>query len=139
MTKICQVLITEDDQEDAAFMKEALMNNSFGGDISVFSNGLTLLEQLTRMKAHGRLPELVILDLNMPFKTGLEVLSEMKQDPSYRAIPVVVLTASLRQQDEDHCAALGCERFLRKPVRMTEYTQIATDILNLLRQRSPYC
>ncbi len=137
--KKCTVMITEDDSEDAEFMRQALQANSFGGDIEHYQNGVELLKQLSKCKAEKSLPEMIILDLNMPLKNGLEVLREMHTDPDYKQIPVAVLTASLRKEDEIACDTLGCKLFIRKPVRFNDYKQIASDIVSHLRSRFTYC
>lgn len=137
--KKCTVLLTEDDHEDAEFMRQALELNSFSGNIHHLSNGLQLLHKLNECKSGNTLPELIILDLNMPFKTGVEVLKEMNADPEYQKIPVAVVTASLKKEDEELCAKLGCQLYIRKPVRFNEYQQIGKKIVAHLRTRFPFC
>ncbi len=61
-------------------------------------------------------PDLLLLDLNMPRKDGREVLREMKADPSFRAIPVVILTTSKTSEDVQHIYDLGANSFITKPV-----------------------
>lgn len=139
MTKKCTVFITEDDDDDAVFLKQALVNTSFGGNIEHMKNGRQLLDKLFALKQDCTLPELIILDLNMPFKGGLEVLSVMNDDPEYKKIPVAVVTASLNKEDETNCRKLGCELYRKKPMRMADYQLIAADIVKLLRSRFAYC
>lgn len=139
MSKNCTVFITEDDKEDADFLRQALIDSSFNGKIEHLADGVQLMNKLSRLKNTGNLPELIVLDLNMPYKSGIEVLTEMSQDPEYKKIPVAVLTASLRKQDEENCDSLGCDLYLTKPIRFSEYKSIAGRILSHIRQRFSYC
>ncbi len=139
MNKKCTVFITEDDHDDASFLKQALIDSSFNGNIEHLDNGRLLLDKLNDSKQKKSLPELIILDLNMPLKGGLEVLSVMNADPEYKSIPVAVVTASLNNEDEVRCKRLGCDLFRKKPVRLSDYQIIATDIVTLLRSRFAHC
>ena len=69
-------------------------------------------------------PGIVLLDINMPMKSGLEVLKEMKADPSLRHIPVIMLTTSERNQDILVSYRDGACSFVKKPVRMDQFRQI---------------
>ena len=137
--KKCLVLITEDDTEDAEFMKQALRENAFNGDIEHLTNGVQLMNKLSQMKNSNMLPEMIILDLNMPLKNGIEVLNDMNNDIAYKNIPVVVVTASLKKEDEINCNKLGCDLYIKKPVRFTEYNDIASRVLSRMKARFPYC
>ena len=132
-------MITEDDAEDADFMRQALHSNAFAGNIEHFMNGAQLMNKLSQCKAENALPEMIILDLNMPLKSGIEVLKEMNTDPDLQKIPVAVVTASLRKEDEEACDTLGCELYLRKPVRFNEYEKIGSQIVSKLRSKFAYC
>ena len=137
--KKCTVIITEDDNEDAEFLRQALLERSFDGEIQRMANGVQLMTRLSEMKISDDLPEMIILDLNMPFKGGLEVLADIQVDETLKTIPVTVVTASLRKEDEDNCGALGCELYLKKPVRYREYMDIASEIISRIKLRFPYC
>ena len=139
MSKKCTVIITEDDKEDADFLQQAFINSSFTGNIQHLGDGVQLMNKLSELKNTGTLPELIVLDLNMPYKNGLEVLEEMNNDPEYKKIPVAVLTASLHHQDEENCGSLGCDLFIRKPIRFDEYNHIAERMVVHIRERFSYC
>ena len=72
------------------------------------------------------LPNLILLDLNMPIKDGYETLKDLKQDKQLQTIPVMVLTSSTKPADENVCYQLGCEYFHRKPITLSEYSDLAT-------------
>ncbi len=89
-------------------------------------------ELLDCLRGHGRyadnpgtsIPDLVLLDLNMPRKDGREALKEIKEDPVLRRIPVVVLTTSKTEQDIFRTYDLGVNSFISKPVRFSELVDI---------------
>jgi DNA-binding response OmpR family regulator len=140
MNKKCTVLIIEDDNDDAFFLEQALIKSSFGGNIEHLKDGRELLDRLLLIKQQEQdFPELLVLDLNMPFKSGLDVLSEMNNDAELKNIPVAVVTSSLRNHDKIKCEQLGCDLYINKPVRFSGYYQIAGDLLTLLRSRFHYC
>jgi CheY-like chemotaxis protein len=72
------------------------------------------------------LPGLILLDLNMPKVEGREVLERIKADPKLRRIPVIVLTASTREEDIVRCYDLGVNTFISKPVQFDEFVNVVT-------------
>jgi CheY-like chemotaxis protein len=129
VTKDFVILIADDDCDDQSFIKDALKKRSFGGSIDCVADGNKLIEYL---KAKPIQPGLILLDLNMPFKSGYEVLAEIKQDPEFRGIPTVVFTSSTRAEDERRCYALGADNFIRKPLSMGEYEDVAGQLLHFI-------
>ena len=122
MTK-AQIFITDDDPDDREFIINALQRNGFIGRLVEFENGEYLSEYL--YKHSDNLPDLILLDLNMPVKNGFDTLREIKNDPKFSNIPVVVLSASTRKEDEQICFQTGCKHFLSKPLDMAGYSSIA--------------
>lgn len=122
------IYLVDDDVDDLELVQEALVRCGFHGQVSCAKNGEDFLSKLQR----SHLPELIVLDLNMPLKDGFEVLTELKNSRNFSAIPVVILTASRNKQDEKRCADLGCNLFLTKPSTLEGYDAIATTALHLL-------
>jgi two-component system, chemotaxis family, response regulator Rcp1 len=89
----------------------------------VAENGEEALLQLGKLAGSGNLPDLVLLDLNMPRMTGFEVLEAMREQ-NFGAVPTVVWTSSLLQCDRERCLALGARDFLSKPERIGEYIKL---------------
>lgn len=126
-------MIAEDDKDDADLLMKALQEHTpFDCSLSVARNGVELMRQLQDGAENGMLPDVVVLDLNMPIKSGYEALIEIRESEALRHIPVVVFTSSLRPQDEDACTRLGCT-FMRKPVNFKEYRQVSEEIAGLLK------
>ena len=122
------VYLVDDDIDDLELVMDALERNGFKGTVACAKNGEEFLAKLER----SNIPELVVLDLNMPLKDGFEVLKEMKKSRQFSVVPVVVLTASQNKEDQAKCFELGCNGFLTKPSTLEEYNTIATKILDIL-------
>src|SRR5688572_26078809 len=98
------ILMADDDADDRQLTKEALEEGRLINDVRFVEHGEELLEYLRREgrytpPADAPRPGIILLDLNMPRKDGRAVLAEIKQDPEFRTIPVVVLTTSKADED----------------------------------------
>jgi len=98
------VLMADDDPDDCLFVKDALSETRVAKDFHCVEDGQELLKYLRREGKYADrslfpYPDLILLDLNMPGKDGLEALTEIKADPDFRTIPVVILTTSRDEKD----------------------------------------
>lgn len=108
-----RVLSIEDDAAMGQFLRAVFTVQGFAFDLAIDGRlGLTLAKE--------RRPDLVILDLLMPYKDGFEVLRELKQDPLTRPIPIIVLSSSSREEDMVKALNGGAEDFVTKPFRARE-------------------
>jgi len=115
------ILFVEDNPEDAELAMRALTQANCANRIHVVTDGAAALDFLfcqgeysQRLPADG--PQMVLLDLNLPKISGLDVLKRIKSDPRTRTIPVVVLTASRQERDLEASLRLGAEGYIVKPV-----------------------
>ena len=108
------ILISEDDPDDRLLTKEAFEESALKGKLYFVEDGEELLDSLN--KEDNPLPDLILLDLNMPRKDGREALREIKGDPRLRHIPVIVLTTSHSETDIFHSYDLGANSYIPKPV-----------------------
>jgi CheY-like chemotaxis protein len=123
------ILIADDDEEDRMMTKLALEHGRLANDLRFVEDGEELMDYLRRRgKYHDRElypdPGLILLDLNMPRKDGREALSEIKRDPEFRRIPVVVLTTSRAEEDIFRTYDLGVNSFVSKPVSFQALVEI---------------
>lgn len=132
------VYLVDDDIDDLEILQEAFERNGFEGQIACAKNGQDFMSQLRR----SNLPELIVLDLNMPLKDGFEVLIDLKKSRTFSVVPVVILTASQNKEDEKRCLELGCNLFLRKPSTLKGYDAIVMNMLDCLSKikesKSPF-
>lgn len=115
------IMLADDDEDDRVLTVDALRSSRLCSEFKTVNDGEELMDYLRHRGRHAPpalspRPGLVLLDLNMPRKNGLEVLNEMKTDPSLRSIPVVVLTTSKATEDVDLTYDLGANSFIVKPV-----------------------
>jgi len=107
-------MLVEDNPEDIALTRRVLRKSGLGGDLMLASTGMEALERLA--KAGSDLPCLILLDINLPDLSGIDILTEIKRDPSLKPIPVVMLTGSNTDDDIQRSYDLGASTYLVKPV-----------------------
>ncbi|MEO6992728.1 MAG: response regulator [Lacunisphaera sp.] len=129
-----EILLVEDNSTDAQLIVRAFTRAHLTNPVKVVVDGEEALDYLNGTgRDLGRLvrpPQLVLLDLNLPKISGMEVLRQMKKNPATRQIPVVVLTGSLHDRNIIECGRLGAENYMVKPVEFGAFSRI-TSALNL--------
>ena len=116
-----RILLVEDNLADVRLTREILELAGVTGDVAVARDGV---EALALLRAPGASrPDLVLLDLNLPRKSGLEVLAEMKADPALRSVPVVVLTTSRAESDVGKAYELHANAYVSKPLGLAGFTE----------------
>jgi chemotaxis family two-component system response regulator Rcp1 len=124
------VLLVEDDPADVLIAREALRAGDVDSRLSVVSDGVEALAYLRKEDGYRDVarPDLILLDLNLPRKSGHEVLAEVKADPVLRTIPIVVLTTSKTAEDVTRCYQLHANVYVTKPVDFDEFTEVVKQI-----------
>jgi CheY-like chemotaxis protein len=124
------VLLVEDDPGDVLIAQEALKASSLTSKLTVVPDGVEAIRYLRREDdyADAPRPDLILLDLNLPKKSGHEVLAEVKADPSLRKIPIVVLTTSGAAEDVVRSYDLHANVFVTKPVDFDHFTSVIKQI-----------
>jgi two-component system, chemotaxis family, response regulator Rcp1 len=118
-----EILLIEDDLEDAGMTIEALRHGDVPCRISLVRDGEEAMEFLLQRDKYRRAPQpdVILLDLNLPKKSGREVLAEVKADQRLAAVPVVVLTSSRTHQSILQAENLHVESYLTKPVDREQF------------------
>src|SRR3954470_8408480 len=111
------ILYADDDLDDQLLVKEALAEARLLNDLRFVGDGEELLDYLHRRgvyadRSKSPRPGLILLDLNMPRKNGREALAEIKQNPDFRRIPIIVLTTSRAEEDIYRSYDLGVNSFI---------------------------
>ena len=119
------ILLVEDNEDDADLTVLAFKRANLTHEIVVASDGAVALEMLHGERAfagtRSAMPLLVLLDLNLPRVSGLEVIRRVREEPGTRHLPVVVLTTSGEESDVISCYAAGANAYVRKPVAFEEF------------------
>jgi CheY-like chemotaxis protein len=125
-----EMLLVEDNRGDARLAMEALKLAEVGSHVHHVRDGVEALQFLRREAAYSAAPrpDLVLLDWNMPRKTGPELLAEIKQDDSLRRIPVVVLTISSNENDVRRAYDLHANCYITKPLDLGEFLKVVRSI-----------
>ena len=127
-----EILLVEDNPGDARLAWEAIREARVTSIMRWVTDGV---EALAFLKREGRFsdakrPDLILLDLNLPRKDGREVLAEIKNDPAFRSIPVVVLTTSQADEDVSNAYHLNANCYISKPVDLEQFMRVVSAIEN---------
>lgn len=130
LTRPAEILLVEDNPADVRLTREALHEGKVRNNLSVAADGVEALAFLRREGSHADavIPDLILLDLNLPRKDGRQVLEEIKADPSLRHIPVVVLTSSQAEQDILRAYDLHANCYVTKPVDLDQFIHVVQSI-----------
>ncbi len=120
--------MVEDNPGDIRLTQEVLKSNNARCSLRVAYDGEEALRYLTEALQKKALPDLILLDLNMPRKNGLEVLETIKQHTKLRMIPVVVLTSSEADHDITQSYYNCANSYITKPVDFEEFHKVITKI-----------
>lgn len=116
------ILMAEDEDNDVEFTREAFRNGKIKNALSVVSDGDEVLPYLEDKSKP--IPDLILLDLNMPKMSGIEVLEQLKSHPKYKKIPVVVLTSSNSDDDIAKSYDNYANCYVRKPIGYEQFGEI---------------
>jgi|TARA_B110000908_G_C10235375_1_gene443003 CheY-like chemotaxis protein len=120
--KELHILLVEDNEGDVILTLEAFEESEIKTKISVAKNGKDALDFLFKRESFKDVekPDLVLLDLNIPIFSGLEVLKEVKQHPILKKIPIIILTTSSNPIEINKANEYQANSFVTKPIDMTE-------------------
>lgn len=125
------ILMADDDPDDRLLLKEAFEENHLLNTLETVEDGEELMDFLQRRGKYENtevMPGLILLDLNMPRKSGLEALKEIKADEKLRRLPVVILTTSKAEEDIIRSYDLGVNSFIVKPVTFDALVELVKDL-----------
>lgn len=133
-----EILIVEDNPADVRLALEALGETKLHNNVHVAYDGTEALEMLRQTRDHADAPliDIVLLDLNLPGKRGLDVLREIKHDERLKHIPVVVLTTSQAERDVVESYQLNANAYVTKPVGLDDYFRALKSIETFWLERA---
>ncbi|MGZ5006529.1 MAG: response regulator [Methylobacter sp.] len=128
--RVAEFLLVEDNPGDVRLTCEALTESKVKNNLSIVGDGLEAMAFLHRegKYADAPRPDVILLDLNLPKKNGLEVLAEIKADSSLKRIPVVIITSSEAEQDVLKTYDLHVNCYVNKPVDLEQFIKVVQSI-----------
>jgi CheY-like chemotaxis protein len=121
------ILLVEDNDGDSRLVSEALQLAGFRGRFDVLRDGKEAWDYVRREGAYsaltGPLPNLILLDLGMPRKSGMEFLKDVKGDPILKVLPVVVFSSYVDPREVTRAYSLGANAYVIKPANLSEFVQ----------------
>lgn len=129
MKRPVTILMADDDPDDRQLTREAFEENHLGNELRFVEDGEELLDYLNHRgkytdPASAPRPGILLLDLNMPRKDGREALEELKRDPRFRGIRVVIMTTSKAEEDVVRSYDLSAASYITKPVTFERLVEV---------------
>jgi two-component system, chemotaxis family, response regulator Rcp1 len=127
------ILLVEDNPADAVLVEEALNEHQVDVDLLVLGDGERAIQFVDELDANTRAcPKLVILDLNLPKRSGKDVLRRIRESAQWNHVPVVILTSSNTPKDREETASLGASQYIRKPSQLEDFLLLGAVLKNFL-------
>ncbi len=122
-TESVTIVMIEDDEGHARLIEKNLRRAGVFNEVVHFENGTAGLDYLFGARAVNPNPLLILLDLNLPDMTGIDILTRLKADEQLKRAPVIVLTTTDDQREIQRCYDLGCSVYITKPVNYETFSQ----------------
>jgi CheY-like chemotaxis protein len=133
VSDIARILLIEDNAADVDLMKYALNKGNFRFELSTLRDGAEALAFIRKKGkyANAPQPDLIVMDLHLPKSDGMQVLEEIRRNPTFANLPVAVLSSSVSQEDKNRIAALERTCFISKPLDLDGFMTVGTTIRKL--------
>lgn len=124
------ILLVEDNEGDILLVKEALELSENNYNLHVITNGEQVMDYLKQRGEFKdkRLPDLILLDLNLPRKNGKDILRDIKSDSDLEVIPIIIFTSSNAESDIVSCYKLKANSYVNKPADFLDYVNVIKNI-----------
>lgn len=125
-----EILLIEDDPADVELTLETMKSSKIMMNINVAKDGKEALDYLNKKGQYQQTnkPDLILLDLNLPIKSGIDVLKAIKDEDNLKQIPVIVLTTSKAEEDIIKTYDLGANCYITKPVGFEQFRKVVQSI-----------
>jgi DNA-binding response OmpR family regulator len=133
-----KIVLIEDAEPDVFLVREALRQAGLSFQLNVLDDGEKAVDYIDNLDANASVtcPNLILLDLNLPKKSGDQILERMRHSPRCGQIPVIVVTSSDSPRDKAETARLGATQYFRKPSRLDEFMRLGPLVRDLLARGS---
>lgn len=126
---LMHIMLADDDDDDRQFFKEAFEDIEIKHHISLFNNGVLLMEYLTNPE--NPLPDIIFLDLNMPMKSGKDCLKEIRNIPRLKSITVAIYSTSSADKDIEDTFISGANVYICKPVDFNTLKKTLKNVISV--------
>lgn len=132
------ILLIEDAEPDVFLVREALKGAGLDFDLKVLDDGEKAVDFIDTLDRNHEqhCPQLVLLDLNLPKRTGDQILEHMRHSDRCRDLPVVVVTSSDSPRDKAEASRLGATQYFRKPSRLDEFMRLGPLVRKLVEDHN---
>ncbi|MEN6488939.1 MAG: response regulator [Smithella sp.] len=146
LKRLAFILMADDDPDDCLLVRDAFLEFNIGAKIEFAQDGQELIDRLKqpfhRDRSQCSFPDLILLDLNMPRKSGLEALKEIRSDSVLKALPVIVFTTCKDQETIIQSYGFGANAFLSKPTtfgRLRDMVKMVFEFWNSVAELPQLC
>lgn len=123
------IMLADDDEDDRLFFKEALQEMKVRTKVTLVNDGLQLMDYLN--EPGSKLPDLVFLDLNMPLKSGMECLIEIRRNNKLKDLAIAIYSTSSSEEYIEEAFVKGANIYIRKPDDFSELKMMLEHVINL--------
>lgn len=123
------IMLADDDEDDRLFFREAFEEVKINYNFTAFNDGEQLMDYLN--KKENPLPDIIFLDLNMPRKSGIECLKEIRSDQRLKKISVAIYSTSSSEQDIEDTFVSGANVYIKKPNDFNMLKKILSDVVHI--------
>jgi two-component system, response regulator len=133
MSTAVEILIVEDNEDELELIMRALRKHNLANDVKHVEDGQDALDYLLGLghysaRSTADQPKLILLDLNLPKVSGIEVIAALKKDDRTRNVPIVVLTSSKDYPDLAECYKLGVNSYIVKPIEFEKFIKTVSEL-----------
>ncbi len=127
--KPLRILLADDDEDDRTFFSEAIAELKMTNQLILFNDGKDLMEYLLRPDVS--LPHILFLDLNMPYKNGLDCLKEIRADDRFKNVSVAIYSTSSSEKDIEDTFIEGANIYIKKPNNFSELKRVIKEVVHM--------
>lgn len=133
-----RILIIEDNATDVALIEEALSEHGIRYELEAIDDGQRAVDHLQHIESHSK-PDLIILDLNLPRRDGLEILVRYRMHIPLADVPIVIVTSSNSPSDQQRAKTMGANDFIRKPMNLDDFLALGQRFRSFLPEAGVHC
>jgi len=124
-----RILLADDDEDDRTFFSEAIAELKMSNQLTLFNDGKDLMDYLVQPDA--ALPHILFLDLNMPYKNGLDCLKEIRSDQRYKDVSVAIYSTSSSEKDIEDTFIEGANIYIKKPNDFSQLKKVIKEVVHM--------